>query len=143
VIEVGAIGFTTSDMDRSVRFFSEVLSFEKTSDIEVFGDEYEQLQGVFGLRMRIVRMKLGDEMIELTEYLAPQGRPIPVDFRSNDHWFQHIAIVVSGMDKAYVHLRKYNVQHTSTGLQTIPDWNKAAAGMRAFYFRDPDGHHLP
>jgi catechol 2,3-dioxygenase-like lactoylglutathione lyase family enzyme len=133
---------TVSDMDRSVDFFSKVLSFEKISDVEVAGSEYERLQGVFGLRMRVVRMKLGDEALELTEYLAPQGRPIPVDSRSNDRWFQHIAIVVSDMDKAYQHLRAHRVRHASTGPQTIPVTNKAAAGIRAFYFKDPDGHNL-
>ena len=134
---------TVSDMDRSVEFFSKVLSFEKVSEIEVAGEEYERLQGVFGLRMRIVRMKLGDEFLELTEYLAPQGRPIPVDSRSNDRWFQHIAIVVSDMDKAYQHLRAHNVRHASTGPQTIPPTNKAAAGIRAFYFKDSDAGKRP
>jgi catechol 2,3-dioxygenase-like lactoylglutathione lyase family enzyme len=142
VKSVEAVGMTVSDMDRSVEFFSKVLSFDKVSDVEVWGTEYERLQGVFGLRMRVVRLKLGREMVELTEYLAPQGRPIPVDSRSNDHWFQHIAIVVSDMDKAYQHLRNHKVRHASTGPQQIPEWNKAAAGIRAFYFRDPDGHHL-
>ena len=142
VKSVDAVGMTVSDMDRSVEFFSKVLSFEKVSDIEVAGSEYERLQGVFGARMKIVRMKLGDEIIELTEYLAPKGRPIPVDSRSNDQWFQHIAIVVSDMDKAYQQLRANKVQHTSTGPQRIPDWNKAAAGIKAFYFKDPDGHNL-
>jgi len=56
--------------------------------------------------------------------------------------FQHIAIVVSDMDKAYQHLRIHKVRHASTGPQTIPASNKAAAGIRAFYFKDPDGHHL-
>ena len=106
------------------------------------GNEYEQLQGVFGARMRVTRMKLGDEFIELTEYLAPQGRPIPADSRSNDRWFQHVAIVVSDMDKAYQHLRAHKIRHASTGPQTIPASNKAAAGIRAFYFKDPDGHNL-
>ena len=142
VKSVEAVGMTVSDMDRSVEFFSKVLSFDKVSDVEVWGTEYERLQGVFGLRMRVVRLKLGREMVELTEYLAPQGRPIPVDSRSNDHWFQHIAIVVSDMDKAYQQLRNHKVRHASTGPQQIPEWNKAAAGIRAFYFRDPDGHHL-
>src|ERR1051325_5740725 len=142
VKSVDAVGMTVSDMDRSVEFFSRVLSFEKTSDIEVAGSEYERLTGVFGARMRIVRMRLGDETIELTEYIAPKGRPIAVDSRSNDQWFQHIAIVVSDMEKAYQHLRAHKVQHTSTGPQRIPDWNKAAAGIRAFYFKDPDGHNL-
>jgi len=139
---VELVGMTVGDMDRSVDFFSRVLSFQKLSDIEVAGGEHEQLRGVFGARMRIVRMRLADELIELTEYLAPPGRPIPVEWRSNDHWFQHIAIVVSDMDKAYQHLRNHKVRHTSTGPQTIPASNKAAAGIRAFYFRDPDGHNL-
>ena len=139
---VDGVGITVSDADRSAEFFSKVLNFEKISDIEVAGTEYEQLVGVFGVRMRIVRMRLGDESIALTEYLAPKGRPIPIDSRSNDHWFQHVAIVVSDMDKAYQQLRLHKVQHASTGPQQIPDWNQAAAGIRAFYFREPDGHNL-
>lgn len=142
VKSVDAVGITVSDIDRSVEFFSKVLSFEKVSDIEVMGSEYERLQGVFGARMRIVRMRLGEEFIDLTEYLTPRGRPIPVDSRSNDQWFQHIALVVSDMDRAYQQLRAHKVQHTSTGPQRIPDWNKAAAGIKAFYFKDPDGHNL-
>jgi len=139
---VDSIGMTVSDMDRSVEFYSTVLTFEKVSDVEVWGEAYEHLQGVFGLRMRVVRMRLGDEFIELTEYLAPKGRAILVDSRSNDRWFQHIAIIVSDMDRAYAWLRKHKVQHASTGPQRLPDWNKNAAGIGAFYFRDPDGHNL-
>src|SRR5262249_16669754 len=139
---VDSVGFTVSDAGASVDFFSKVLSFEKVSDVEVVGDDYEHLQGVFGLRMRVVRMKLGDEQIELTEYLAPRGRPIPVDSRSNDRWFQHIAIITSDMERAYQWLRKNKVEHASTGPQRLPDWNKNAGGIKAFYFKDPDGHAL-
>ena len=142
VMSVETVGMTVSNMDRSVEFFSKVLGFEQVSDVEVHGAEYEKLQGVFGTRMRVVRMKLGEEVIELTEYLAPEGRPIPLDSRSNDHWFQHIAVVVSDMDKAYQQLRAHKVRHASTGPQTIPASNKTAAGIRAFYFKDPDGHNL-
>lgn len=137
---VDAIGITVSDMDRAVDFYSKVLTFEKVSDTEVAGENYEHLEGVFGLRMRVVRMRLGDEFIELTEYLAPRGRPIPIDSRSNDRWFQHIAIIVSDMDKAYAWLRQNKVEHASSGPQRLPDWNKNAAGISAFYFKDPDKH---
>src|SRR5690242_4866431 len=139
---VDAIGITVSDIDRAVDFYSKVLTFEKVSDTEVAGENYEHLQGVFGLRMRVVRMRLGDEFIELTEYLAPKGRPVPVDSRSNDRWFQHIAIITSDMDKAYALLRVNKVEHASTGPQRLPDWNKNAGGIKAFYFRDPDKHWL-
>jgi catechol 2,3-dioxygenase-like lactoylglutathione lyase family enzyme len=140
VIGVDAIGITVSDMDRAVDFYSKVLTFEKVSDTEVAGEAFEHLEGVFGLRMRVVRMRVGDEFIELTEFLAPKGRPIPIDSRSNDRWFQHIAIIVSDMDKAYAWLRQNRVEHASSGLQRLPDWNKNAAGISAFYFKDPDGH---
>jgi catechol 2,3-dioxygenase-like lactoylglutathione lyase family enzyme len=133
---------TVAEMDRSVDFYSRVLSFEKVSDVEVWGDEYEHLEGLFGLRIRVVRMRLGDESIELTEYLTPKGRPIPADSRSNDRWFQHVAIIVSDIDRAYQLLRQNQVQYASTDPQRLPDWNKNAAGISAFYFKDPDGHTL-
>jgi catechol 2,3-dioxygenase-like lactoylglutathione lyase family enzyme len=139
---VGSIGMVVSDMDRSVDFYSTVLSFEKVSDTEVFGSEYEHLEGLFGLRMRVVRMRLGMEILELTEFLAPQGRPIPADVRGNDRSFQHIAIITSDMDRAYQTLRDHKVRHASTGPQLLPVYLKNAAGIRAFYFRDPDGHFL-
>jgi len=129
-------------MDRSVKFYSEVLGFKQISDIELNGTEYEQLQGIFGLRMRIVRMQLGDECIELTDYLTSGGRSIPEDARSNDLFFQHIAIVVSDMDKAYQQLKKYNIEHVSTGPQTLPKTIPAAEGIKAFYFHDLDKHNL-
>jgi catechol 2,3-dioxygenase-like lactoylglutathione lyase family enzyme len=139
---IEAVGMTVADMERAVGFYSSVLSFEKVSDVEVIGDAYEQLEGVFGLRIRVVRMRLGEEFIELIEFLAPRGRPIPVDSRSHDRWFQHIALIVNDMDRAYQWLRQHKVEHASSGPQRLPDWNPNAGGIQAFYFKDPDGHHL-
>jgi catechol 2,3-dioxygenase-like lactoylglutathione lyase family enzyme len=140
VVAVDAVSITVSDVDQAVDFYTRILTFQKVSDTEVTGEAFEHLGGVFGLRMRVVRLQLGDEFIELTEYLAPKGRPIPVDSRSNDRWFQHIAIIVSDLDKAYALLRQNKVEHASSGPQTLPSWNKNAAGIAAFYFKDPDGH---
>jgi len=142
VHDVAAVDVTVSDMDRAVNFYSTVLLFEKVSDVEVAGDEFERLQGVFGARARVVTMRLGDERLELTEYLTPRGRPAPADARSNDRSFQHVAIIVNDMEQAYLWLRRHRVQHVSPGPQQLPDWNPNAAGIRAFYFRDPDGHAL-
>ncbi len=139
---VDSVGITVSDLDRSIAFYSEVLSFRKVSGYEASGDAEERSRGVFGVRVRVARMRLGDEVLELTEYLAPQGRAYPADSRSNDLWFQHVAIVVSDMGNAYRHLRQYKVRHASAGPQRLPDWNKNAGGIEAFYFKDPDGHVL-
>lgn len=106
---VASVGMTVSDMDRILEFYTKTLPFRKISDVEVWGSEYERLQGVFGVRMRVVQLQLGSEVIELIDYLTPEGRPIPADSRSNDLWFQHIAIVVSDMDRAYQHLRQHGI----------------------------------
>ena len=139
---VAMVGLTVSDMERSVDFYTGVLDFTKETDDELAGEPVEELQGVFGARIRVVRLRLGEERLQLTEYLAPRGRPAPADARSNDRWFQHVAIIVSDMDRAYARLRQFGVQHASTGPQTLPETIPAAAGIRAFYFRDPDGHPL-
>lgn len=141
-LAVGPIGMTVSDMDRSVAFYQGVLTFEKVADCEFHDDAFDRLTGVFGARVRIVDLRLGEETLRLTQYLTPQGRPIPPDSRSNDRWFQHIAIVVRDMDAAYARLHERKVPPVSTAPQTLPAWNQGAAGIRAFYFRDPDNHNL-
>ena len=134
---------TVSEMDRSVAFYSDVLTFKKISDVEVDGDEYDRLWGVFGLRARVVRMRLGEQKLELIQFLSPPDiRSIPVPSYSNDLWFQHFAIVVRDMDEAWAQLRKHHVRQISPRPQTIPKSNEAAAGIKAIKFRDPDGHNL-
>ena len=142
IVAVDAVGMTVADMDASVDFYSRVLGFTPVRDVEVSGDAWERLRDVFPVRMRVVRLALGDEQLELTEYLTPRGRPAPADARSNDRWFQHVAIVVRDMDRAYAWLRDQRVAHVSPEPQRLPDSNPNAGGIRAFYFRDPDGHPL-
>ena len=142
VMRVESVGFTVSEMNKAVDFYTRVLPFQKLSETEVYGAEFEHLTGVFGARAKVVRLGLGSETIELTEYLTPQGRPVPVDSRSNDRWFQHVAIIVSDMEKAFAQLRANNIRYASTGPQTLPSYITAAAGIKAFYFKDPDNHVL-
>lgn len=121
---VESVGMTVSDLDRSVDFYTRVLTFQKVSQIE-----------------GRARLQLGAEFLELTQY-ATKGRQAPGDSRSNDRWFQHVAIIVSDMDQAYRILQNNHVERVSPRPQRLPDWNKNAGGIQAFYFKDPDGHPL-
>lgn len=142
VREIGPIGLTVSDLDRELEYYTKVLAFEKVWESTTAPGAADELLGLSGTQLRVAELKLGDERIVLTEHLKNKGRPIPSDSRSFDHWFQHIAIVVSDVDKAYEHLRRYKVKHVSTAPQTLPAWNKDAGGIKAFYFRDPEDHVL-
>jgi catechol 2,3-dioxygenase-like lactoylglutathione lyase family enzyme len=143
VQRVKMIGFTVADVERQADFFTKVLQFEKISDFRVVGAEYDKMQGVFNSNMRIIHLKLGEQIVELTQYVSPAtGRPIPVPSYSNDEWFEHLAIVVNDMDAAYKILQDNNVRQVSAYPITIPPSNPGAAGIKAIKFRDPEGHDL-
>ncbi|MBN3882603.1 MAG: VOC family protein [Nostoc sp.] len=142
VQRIRAIGLTVTNCDRSLDFYIQALLFELVSDITVEGQNYSDLEDVIGAKIRIVTLRLGDELIELMEYLNVEGKPIPRDSQSNDLWFQHLAIVVSDMDRAYTHLSSFPIEPISVSPQTIPPENEASGGVRAFKFKDPDGHDL-
>ncbi len=140
--EVKGFVLSVSDLDRSVGFFEQALGFRKIAERTTADRDYDYVTGVFGSRVRTATLRLGDETIELDQYLGPTGQAIPVDSRSNDLWFQHFAIVVSDMTRAFEHVSKFQISAISSAPQTIPESNKAAAGVKAFKFRDFDGHPL-
>ncbi|MGH6988481.1 MAG: VOC family protein [Stellaceae bacterium] len=85
-------------------------------------------------------MRLGAQEIALVRFAAP-GRPYPADSHSNDLWFQHLAIVVDDIDAAYAHLAAQSGWRpiSENGPELLPP---ETGGVRAFKFRDPDGHPL-
>ncbi len=86
-------------------------------------------------------MQLGAQTIALVRFAVP-GQPYPLSSRSDDLWFQHLAIVVSDMDAAYAHLLRQSADWqpiSQGGPQLLPPSN---GSVRAFKFRDPDGHPL-
>jgi catechol 2,3-dioxygenase-like lactoylglutathione lyase family enzyme len=131
-----------SHIDRSQSFYTEALGFRAVADVTVEGQEYSDLHNVANAKIRIVTLQLGDERIKLMQYLNSESIPIPIDSRSNDLWFQHFAIVVRDMTRAYEHLKAFPITPTSSAPQTIPPENETAGGVQAFKFKDPDRHDL-
>ncbi|MBE9076086.1 VOC family protein [Romeria aff. gracilis LEGE 07310] len=136
VQSVQAIGLTVSDADRAIDYFTGAFTFKVDSDITVSGEEADYLFGVFGSKVRLVTLRLGQEQIRLMQFLSPAGQPAPTDTQSNDLWFQHFAMIVTDMDKAFQRLQDYPYEAISTEPQTLP------GGIQAFKFRDFDGHGL-
>ena len=130
---VDGVVISVGSLQRAIDFYTKVLTFELVSQSEVVDE---------GARSRIARLRLGREAIDLVEHVAPRGRPLPADARSNDRWFQHIAIIVNDIDQAHLWLKRHGVERTSPEPQRLPDWNPNTGGIWAFYFKDPDGHAL-
>ncbi|MBM3393999.1 MAG: VOC family protein [Betaproteobacteria bacterium] len=140
--EIRGWALTVSNLDESVHFYEQALGFRKVDERTVVSPAMDALTGVFGTRVRIATLRLGDEAIMLEQYVAPGGAPVPADGQSNDLWFQHFAVVVSDMERAFDHVSGFGIRGISSAPQTIPASNVAAAGIKAYKFRSPDGHPL-
>jgi len=139
VLALRTIGLTVSDLDRTERFYRDTLDFRTVARRHLEKSSLNALLGLPAGPVELLTMQLGNQQVEFTQFARP-GRPYPADSQSADLWFQHFAIVVSDMDAAYARVRAAGVQPISTnGPETLPERN---GGVRAFKFRDPDGHPL-
>jgi catechol 2,3-dioxygenase-like lactoylglutathione lyase family enzyme len=139
VVGMDSILVTVSDLDRTQAFYRDGLGFETAGQGEMVGDGFAHLVGLRDGRAKTLTMRLGQDEVTFVEY-ERSGKSYPADSRSPDLWFQHFAIVVSDMDKAYAALQRVGFTPISdAGPVTLPPAN---GFVKAFKFRDPDGHPL-
>jgi short-subunit dehydrogenase/catechol 2,3-dioxygenase-like lactoylglutathione lyase family enzyme len=88
-----ARGVTLSvpDLDRSRRFFGDVLGLTVAEGVELHRPEHEALWGLDGARRERVCMWADDFLVELVSYSDPAGRPPPDGYRISDLGLLNIA----------------------------------------------------
>ena len=137
-LRIERIVITVSDLDRTEAFYRDGLGFATVARKAIADPAIGRLLGISG-HIDTLTMALGREQVEFIRF-QEQGRSYPEDSRSPDLWFQHFAVVVADIDAAYARLRTVGFKPISDGgPQTLP---KEDGGVRAFKFRDPDGHPL-
>jgi catechol 2,3-dioxygenase-like lactoylglutathione lyase family enzyme len=126
-----------ADLERAESFYRDALAFRPVGRGATSGAVLSALGA--GPAQEVV-MRLGAQEVALVRFDAP-GRLYPADSRSDDLWFQHLAIVVEDMSAAYSHLsaRAGWRPISAEGPALLPPSNGSVA---AFKFRDPDGHPL-
>ena len=86
--------------------------------------------------MQSLRLRRGQQLLELAAF-SPPGAPYPDGRRSNDLWFQHLALAT---DDVALAMRGLNgTRHDAIsrhGAQRLP------GGIVAYKFRDSEGHPL-
>ncbi len=132
------ISRVVADLGRAEAFYCEGLGFRPVPDAPR-GPDLPALLGLPGTTVTQRVLRLGDEDVALVCF-DPPGLAYPAGSRSNDLWFQHLAVVVGDMAAAY---RQVSALHPATisanGPERLPPRN---VGVSAFKFRDPDGHPL-
>lgn len=136
------INLVVADLERSVRFYTEVLGFRKTRDVVMEGAWIDQIVGLQGVRGRVAFVVApgGEPRLELLCYDRPAGPALPENSRPNTQGLRHLALRVDDMDAMVNRLRQAGVTLFSAPVRVPGGVVKHDAGDKTLvYFLDPDG----
>lgn len=129
------VSVTSGDLDRSLRFYVDLLGLRVRARGEAKGGDFE-LTGLAEPEVRWADLELeAGSVLELIEYLAPAGTPVRPE--PNDPGATHISLRVIDADAVFARLRDAGatVRSEPQTIESDGAWN----GSRAFYAIDPDG----
>lgn len=133
------IGFSVSDLDRSIDFYRLLLQREPAQR-RFFDEGYiGDIVGYDGCEMDCAYFELpGNEaLLELLEYQKPPNGA--VDMETYNAGNSHLCIIVDDLDMEYKRLAAAGVTFRSGPIEVPSDTQEEmAAGGKALYLRDPD-----
>jgi catechol 2,3-dioxygenase-like lactoylglutathione lyase family enzyme len=139
---VDHINIVVSDLERSVRFYTELLGFRKTREAYLEGEWIDRIVGLRGVKARaaFIVAPAGEPRMELLAYTAPVGGAFPDNSRANTIGLRHIALRVDDMAATVARLRAAGVNVFSDPVRVPAGVVQHDAGEKTLvYFLDPDG----
>jgi catechol 2,3-dioxygenase-like lactoylglutathione lyase family enzyme len=129
--------FTVSDLDRSCRFFEQVLGFTTTSKGPRDPGSISAITGVPGADVLIAYLVGAGHTVELIEYRGPDDRAL-LRSRPCDTGAAHIAFDVEGVEAAVAAAGRHGFAPLSSEV-VVNRIGGPNAGARVVYLRDADG----
>ena len=134
VRSTGHTGITVSDLDRSIRFYRDLLGCEVSPVVRAEGPLFEAVTGVPGCQIDIAFARVPGHVIELLCYRNPPGRASTL--RACDPGFMHVCLKVADLERVVARVREVE-------FQPVGAIQRAAGGpvdgLKVVYVRDPDG----
>jgi catechol 2,3-dioxygenase-like lactoylglutathione lyase family enzyme len=124
----GHTGITVSDLDRSIRFYRDVLGCQISRTVRAEGPNFEAITGVKDCKIDIAFARLPGHIIELLCYRQPRGRASTL--RPNDPGFTHVCLKVDDLGEVIRLVR-------AAGFEVMGTMPQGRASP--VYVRDPDG----
>jgi glyoxylase I family protein len=136
------INIVVSEMERSLRFYTEVLGFTKTKEAYLEGAWIDRIVGLSGVKARAVFIvaPAGEPRIELLHYEAPAGVTLSANSRANTLGLRHVALRVENIAGMVTRLRAAGVTTFSEPVRVPGGVVQHDSGDKTLvYFLDPDG----
>jgi catechol 2,3-dioxygenase-like lactoylglutathione lyase family enzyme len=139
---VDHINLVVRDLERSVKFYTEVLGMRETKRAILRGEWIERIVGLAGVEAKVayVVAPAGEPRLELLEYRSPSGDSFQAHSRPNTVGLRHVAFRVRSMEAALARLRDHGVPPLGEPTRVPGGIVKHDAGEKCLvYFLDPDG----
>jgi catechol 2,3-dioxygenase-like lactoylglutathione lyase family enzyme len=136
------LNIVVSDLERSVKFYTEVLGFEQTNNSHLEGDWVESIVGLKGVTADVafIIAPAGEPRIELLCYKSPTGESIPANSLANTVGLRHIALRVDDIHTSSQKLKVAGVKLLRDPVTVPSSVVTHDAGHKMLcYFHDPDG----
>ena len=127
------IGLSVSNFERSVEFYCKNLHCNVIRIIEP--TQESTLGKVVGLKncsARIAHLNVGENMLELFEYIKPKGEKIPENHKQADNGFIHAGFTSTNVRDDYQIMKENGVRFISEPVEFRPN-------VWICYFYGPDG----
>ncbi len=136
------INIVVTDLERSVRFYTECLDFKEIRRAHLKGEWIESVVGLKGVNADVAYIiaPAGEPRIELLCYNTPPGVTIPENSTANTTGLRHIALRVENLLALADKLKHAGVNMIGTPVTVPQAVVKHEAGDKTLlYFYDPDG----
>ena len=136
------INIVVSDLERSVKFYTEVLGFEHVNTVHLEGDWIDSIVGLNGVNADVAFIVApeGEPKIELLCYKSPMGDSIPANSSGNTVGLRHIALRVDDIQASAQKLKDAGVKLLSEPIMVPASLAPQNPVRKTLcYFHDPDG----
>lgn len=128
------IGICVADLERSLRFYRDVLGFAYRAEIRVTGEPSTTLLQLDDVDLRAVYLERDGTRIELLHYAAPGHRGTGETRPMNQLGLTHLSLRVDDLATTLADLKSAGVRILDRTHIDIP-----AFGAAAIFVTDPDG----
>jgi len=134
VLRMTHVGICVTDLERSIRFYRDLLGFTYRSELRVQGEQCDTLLRLRNVDLHAVYLERDGTRIELLHYVSPGAVGDDAVRPMNGRGLTHLSLRVDRVADTLATLRAAGVRVLEETLIDLPDF-----GAAAIFVADPDG----